>query len=58
MTISHFGAVLLFSVFTSVVFGITMRSQPRMMIRFGLFCFACFVGGTILASWAMFAIER
>ena len=35
MTISHFGAVLLFSLFTSVVFGITQRSDPKMMIRFG-----------------------
>ena len=55
---SHFAAVLLFSLFTSVVFGITQRSEPRMMIRFGAFCFACFVGGTILASWIMFVIKR
>ena len=39
MTISHFGAVLLFSLFTSIIFGITQRSDPRMMIRFGAFCF-------------------
>ena len=49
MTISHFGAVILFSLFTSVVFGITQRSDPRMMIRFGAFCFVLFVGGTVAA---------
>ena len=44
MTISHFSAVLLFALFTSVVFGITQRAEPRMMIRFGAFCFVLFVG--------------
>lgn len=58
MTISHFGAVLLFSLFTSVVFGITQRSEPRMMIRFGVFCFAFFVVGTIAASWLMWLIKH
>ena len=58
MTMSHFSAMLLFSLFTSVVFGITQRSQPRMMIRFGVLCFALFVGGTIAASWLMWAIRR
>jgi hypothetical protein len=58
MTLTHFSAVLLFSLFTSIVFGITQRSQPRMMIRFGAFCFALFVGGTIAASWLMWAIKH
>ena len=58
VTISHFGAVLLFSLFTSVVFGITQRTDPRMMIRFGAFCFALFVGGTIAASWVMWLIKH
>ena len=39
MTISHFSAVILFSLFISVVFGITQRAEPKMMIRFGAFCF-------------------
>ena len=58
MTISHFGAVLLFSLFTSVVFGITQRSEPRLMIRFGAYCFVLFVGAVIVASWIMFAIKH
>ena len=56
--ITHFGAVLLFSFFTAVVFGITQRSEPRMMIRFGCFCFALFVSGTIVASWLMWLIKQ
>ncbi len=56
--LSHFSAVLVFSLFTSVVFGITQRAEPRMMIRFGAFCFAIFVFGTVAASWLMFIIKR
>lgn len=55
---THLPAVLLFALFTSVVFGITQRAQPKMMIRFGVFCFCMFVGGTILASWVMYAIKH
>lgn len=58
MTLTHFSAVLIFSLFVSIVFGITMRSEPKMMIRFGAFCFALFVGGTIAASWVMWAIKH
>jgi hypothetical protein len=58
VTISHFAAVLLFSLFTSIVFGITQRSEARMMIRFGAFCFAMFVSGTIAASWVMWIIKH
>jgi hypothetical protein len=57
MNVSQFSAVLLFSLFTSVVFGITQRAEPKMMIRFGALCFALFVGGTIAASWAMWLIK-
>ena len=58
MTLTHFSAVVLFSLFTAIVFGITQRAQPRLMIRFGLFTFGAFVGGTIAASWLMYFIKR
>ena len=58
MTLTHFSAVVLFSLFTSVVFGITQRSDPKMMIRFGAFCFLLFVGGTIAASWLMWLVKH
>jgi len=58
VTLTHFSAVVLFSLFTSVVFGITQRSEPKMMIRFGALCFVLFVGGTIAASWLMWAIKH
>jgi hypothetical protein len=56
--ISHFSAVLLFTLFVSVDFGITQRTQPEKMVRFGLFCFACMVGACIVISWLMFFIKH
>jgi hypothetical protein len=57
-TPSHFTAVLLFALFTSVVFGITQRSETRAMVRYGMYCFCLFVMGTIAASWAMWLIKH
>lgn len=56
--LSHFSAVLLFALFTSVVFGITQRAEPKMMVRFGAYCFVLFVGSVIVASWVMYAIKH
>ena len=58
MNLSHFSAALLFALFTSVVFGITQRSIPRDQIRYGLYCFAMFVGGVFVAGWAMWMLRR
>jgi CHASE2 domain-containing sensor protein len=55
---SHFTAVLLFALFVSVVFGITQRETPQRMVRYGLYCFALFVGSAIVLSWVMFLIAR
>ena len=55
---SHFTAVLLFALFASTVFGITMRDTPQRMLRYGAYCFALFVGSAIVLSWLMFFIMR
>jgi hypothetical protein len=55
---SHFTAVLLFALFVSTVFGITMRDTPRRMWRYGIYCFAMFAGSAIVLSWVMFLIAR
>ena len=55
---SHFTAVVLFGVFASTVFGITMRDTPKRMLRYGLYCFTLFVGSAILFSWLMYLIAR
>jgi hypothetical protein len=55
---SHFTAVLLFATFASVVFGITQRSTPKAMVRYGAYCWVLFVGVVIAASWLMWFIRR
>jgi hypothetical protein len=58
LELSHFSAAVLFAVFASVVFGITQRNTSRDMIRYGLYCFAMFVGGVIVAGWVMWILRR
>jgi hypothetical protein len=58
MTLSHFSASVLFAVFASVVFGITQRSTARDQLRYGLYCFAMFVGGVFLAGWVMWLLRH
>jgi hypothetical protein len=58
LTLSHFTAALLFAVFTSIIFGITQRNTPREQVRYGLQCFAMFVGGVIIAGWAMWLLRH
>ena len=55
---THFTAVLLFSLFVSVVFGITQRETPRAMLRYGISCFLLFVGSVIVLSWLMYFIAH
>ena len=55
---SHFAAVVLFALFASTVFGITMRDTPVRMFRYGVYCFILFVGSATVLSWVMFLIAR
>ena len=57
-SISHFGAAVLFALFVSIVFAITQKQETREMVRYGLYCFAMFVGGVIVAGWAMWLLRR
>jgi hypothetical protein len=56
--IPHFGAAVLFALFASVVFGITQKQTTNEMIKYGAYSFAMFVGGVILAGWAMWLLRH
>ena len=58
ITLNHFSAALVFSLFASVVFGITHRDNAREMVRYGLYCFVMFLGGVFVAGWAMWVLKR
>jgi hypothetical protein len=58
LNFSHFAAALIFSICASVVFGITQRNETRQMVRYGLYCFAWFIGGVLVAGWVMWFLKR
>ena len=58
LELSHFTAAVLFSVFASVVFGMTQRNTSREQIRYGLYCFVLFVGGVFVAGWVMWVLRH
>jgi hypothetical protein len=56
--LSHFSAAFVFALCASTVFGITQRNNTRDRVRYGAYCFALFVGGVIVASWAMWLLKH
>ena len=58
ITLNHFSAAVVFALFTSIVFGITHRESTRDMVRYGLYCFAMFLGGVLVAGWAMWLLRK
>lgn len=58
LQLSHFSAVLVFSFFASIVFGITQKNDPAEMRKYALRSFLTFVLGTIIAAWAMAALRH
>jgi hypothetical protein len=58
ITLNHFSAAAVFALFASIVFGITHRDTAREMVRYGVYCFAMFLGGVLVAGWAMWLLRR
>ena len=58
IALTHFSAAVVFAFFTSIVFGITQKNATRDQVRYGLYCFAMFVGGVFVAGWLMWLIRR
>ena len=58
ITLNHFSATTVFALFAYIVFGITHRDTTRDMVRYGLYCFAMFLGGTLAAGWVMWLLRR
>ena len=51
---SHFGLMLLFSAFVSVVFAALMRDDPREQLALGGRIFGGFVGAGVVLGWLLF----
>jgi heme/copper-type cytochrome/quinol oxidase subunit 4 len=53
---SHFGLMVLFGLFVTLVFALLMREDPREQVTFGAMLFAGFVGAGILFGWLLYAL--
>jgi hypothetical protein len=58
ISLSHSTAAVVFAFFASIVFGITQRNSALEQLRYGLYCFAMFVGGVFVAGWVMALIRH
>jgi hypothetical protein len=58
ISLSHFEATLLFALFTSVVLGIVTKRTDRERIRYGLYCFGCFLAAVFGIGWLMYFGHR
>ena len=58
VNLSHFEAALLFSLFTSTVLGIVTKKTDRERLRYGLYCFGCFVVALFGLGWLMYFGHR
>ncbi len=53
LNLSHFEAAFLFSVFASVVMGITSKKTNEERLHYGAYCFGCFIVALFAIGWVM-----
>lgn len=58
VSLTHFEAALLFSLFTSIVLGVVTKKTDRERVKYGLYCFACFVVALFGIGWVMYLGHR
>jgi len=54
MSLSHFEAACLFSLFTSVVLGVVTKRTDRDRVQYGVYTFACFLLALFGIGWLMY----
>jgi hypothetical protein len=53
---SHFGLMVIFALFVSVVFAALMRDEPREQVKFAGRLFAGFIGAGVLIGWLLYPL--
>ena len=53
---SHFGLMVIFALFVSVVFATLMRDEPMDQVRFGGRLFAGFIAAGVLIGWLLYPL--
>ena len=54
MNMTHFEASILFALLTSLVLGIVTKRTDKERLRYGLYCFGCFLAALFGLSWLMY----
>ena len=53
---SHFGLMVIFALFVSVVFATLMRDEPVDQLKFAGRLFAGFIGAGVLIGWLLYPL--
>ncbi|HWF37460.1 MAG TPA: hypothetical protein VG322_03010 [Candidatus Acidoferrales bacterium] len=53
LQLNHFEMSLLFAFVSSVMLGLVTKRTDRERVRYGAYCFACFMAATFGIGWAM-----
>ncbi len=54
MTLSHFEAAFLFSLFTAIVLGVVTKRTDRERFQYGVYTFVCFLLALFGIGWLMY----
>ena len=53
MTLTHFETALLFALLASAILGLVTKRTDRERVRYGLYCFGCFMAALFGIGWVM-----
>lgn len=53
LDIDHFSASILFALLSSIVLGLVTKRTDRERVRYGLYCFGCFMAALFGIGWFM-----
>lgn len=53
LSLNHFWMSILFALFSSVILGIVTKQSDRERIRYGVYCFGCFLLALFSIGWVM-----
>ncbi len=53
LTLDHFETSLLFALVASVILGLVTKRTDQERLRYGLYCFGCFIAALFGIGWFM-----
>jgi hypothetical protein len=53
INLDHFEVSVLFALFASIILGLVTKRTEQERIRYGLYCFGCFMAALFGIGWAM-----